>query len=89
MGILGWIIFGFVVGLIARALLPGKQPIGFVWTTLLGIAGSVIGGIIANALGGYPIGEFHASGWIGSIIGAFLLLLIYVKYVQSRPTGRV
>ncbi len=78
MGIIAWIVFGFIVGLIARAIVPGRQGMGFVMTTLLGIAGSIIGGLIASAVWGGPggIGQFHTSGWIGSIIGAIVLLVI-------------
>lgn len=76
MGILTWIVFGFVIGLIARAVMPGKQSMGLIMTTLLGIAGSLIGGLIASALGGGDATGFHASGFIGSLIGALALLLL-------------
>lgn len=76
MGIIAWIVFGFIVGLIARAIMPGKQSMGFVLTTLLGIAGSVIGGLIASALGGGDATGFHGSGIIGSVIGAIVLLFL-------------
>ncbi len=78
MGIIAWIVFGFIVGLIARALVPGRQGMGFVMTTLLGIAGSIIGGIIASAIWGAPGSAtgFQPSGFIGSIIGAIILLLV-------------
>ncbi len=75
MGIVAWIVFGFVVGLIARAIVPGRQGMGLVMTTLLGIAGSLIGGIVASALAGGGAG-FQPSGFIGSIIGAIVLLVI-------------
>jgi uncharacterized membrane protein YeaQ/YmgE (transglycosylase-associated protein family) len=76
MGIIAWIIFGFIIGLIARAIVPGRQSMGFVMTTLLGIAGSLIGGLIASALGGGPATGFHISGFIGSLIGAIVLLVV-------------
>ncbi len=76
MGIIAWIIFGFIIGLIARALVPGRQSMGFVMTTLLGIAGSIIGGRVASAIGGGPTTGFHTSGFIGSILGAIVLLLV-------------
>jgi uncharacterized membrane protein YeaQ/YmgE (transglycosylase-associated protein family) len=76
MGILAWIVFGFVIGLIARAVVPGKQGMGLIMTTLLGIAGSLIGGLVASALGGGDATGFHPSGFIGSLIGAIVLLLI-------------
>lgn len=78
MGIIAWIIFGFIVGLIARALMPGKQGMGFIMTTLLGVAGSLIGGLVASALfgGGVSASRFEPVGFIGSVLGAIVLLLI-------------
>jgi len=78
MAIIGWIIFGLVVGLIARALMPGPQPMGFVLTALLGIAGSFIGGWLGTLLfgAGQPDAS-QAAGWIGSILGALILLFAY------------
>ena len=72
------IIVGFVVGLIARALLPGVQHLGFIMTTLLGIAGSIVGGLIARLFSKpAPGSSFHPAGFIMSLIGAILLLFIY------------
>lgn len=78
MGIIAWIVFGFIVGLIARALVPGRQGMGLVMTTLLGVAGSLIGGLVASALWGHGSSatQFQPSGFIGSLIGAVLLLVI-------------
>ncbi len=76
MGIIAWIVFGFIVGLIARAIVPGRQAMGFVLTTALGIAGSLIGGLVASALAGGSATGFQPSGFIGSIIGAIVLLVI-------------
>jgi uncharacterized membrane protein YeaQ/YmgE (transglycosylase-associated protein family) len=77
MGIIAWIVFGFIVGLIARAVVPGRQGMGLVMTTLLGIAGSLIGGLVASALWGHgSASRFEPVGFIGSIIGAILLLVI-------------
>jgi uncharacterized membrane protein YeaQ/YmgE (transglycosylase-associated protein family) len=77
--VIGWIVFGLVIGLIARALMPGAQPMGFILTALLGIAGSFVGGWLGTLLsgaGGQP--DLHqAAGWIGSIIGALVLLFGY------------
>jgi uncharacterized membrane protein YeaQ/YmgE (transglycosylase-associated protein family) len=87
MGIIAWIVFGFVVGLIARAVMPGKQGMGFVMTTLLGVAGSVIGGLIATALGGGDATGFHGAGFIGSIIGA--LALLFIAGLVTGPRRRV
>ena len=77
--VLGWIIFGLVIGLIARTIMPGAQPMGFILTAVLGIAGSFVGGWLGTFLsgdGGQP--DLHqAAGWIGSIIGALVLLFGY------------
>jgi uncharacterized membrane protein YeaQ/YmgE (transglycosylase-associated protein family) len=76
MGIISWIVFGFVIGLIARALVPGKQSMGFIMTTVLGVAGSLIGGLVASAISGSSATNFSGAGFIGSLIGAIALLLI-------------
>ena len=76
MGIIAWIVFGFIVGLIARAVVPGKQGMGFVMTTLLGIAGSLVGGLVASAITGGSATAFQPSGFLGSLIGAIVLLVI-------------
>ena len=75
-------IVGFVVGLIARAILPGTQKLGLILTAVLGIAGSFIAGFIGQALGWYEAGE--GAGFIGSIIGAIVLLFIWSKVQGSR-----
>jgi uncharacterized membrane protein YeaQ/YmgE (transglycosylase-associated protein family) len=82
MGIIAWIVFGFIVGLIARAIVPGRQSMGLVMTALLGIAGSVIGGLIASALGSGDATGFHGAGFIGSLLGAIVLL-----FLAERVTG--
>jgi len=74
-GIIGWIIFGAIVGLVARLLHPGRDPSGFVVTILLGIAGSLVGGFIGRALGLYRAGQ--GAGFLMSVLGAILLLAIY------------
>ncbi len=76
MSILMFILFGLIVGFLARAIMPGRQSMGFVATALVGIAGSFIGGIIGNAISGAPILDLHSSGFIGSIIGALIVLAI-------------
>lgn len=76
MGIIAWIVFGFVIGLIARAVVPGKQSMGFVLTTVLGVAGSLIGGVVGSALSRSSATVFQPAGFIGSLIGAVLLLVI-------------
>jgi uncharacterized membrane protein YeaQ/YmgE (transglycosylase-associated protein family) len=72
------IIVGFIVGLIARAILPGVQHLGFIATTLLGIGGSIVGGLIGRLFSKpEPGSSFHAAGLIMSIIGALILLFIW------------
>jgi uncharacterized membrane protein YeaQ/YmgE (transglycosylase-associated protein family) len=76
-GVLGWIVFGLVVGIIAKILMPGRDPGGFVITALLGIAGAVVGGFVGRALGFYGPGE--PAGFLMSTLGAVILLFIYHK----------
>jgi uncharacterized membrane protein YeaQ/YmgE (transglycosylase-associated protein family) len=76
MYILAFLIFGFVVGLIARAIFPGTQRLGLLMTTVLGVAGSLIGGILGNLLFGGRWDEPITAGWIGSIVGALVLLAL-------------
>jgi uncharacterized membrane protein YeaQ/YmgE (transglycosylase-associated protein family) len=76
MGIIAWIVFGFVIGLIARAIVPGRQGMGFVMTTLLGIVGSIVGGLVASAASGGAPASFQTAGFIGSLLGAILLLML-------------
>jgi uncharacterized membrane protein YeaQ/YmgE (transglycosylase-associated protein family) len=79
------IIVGFIVGLIARAIMPGIQPLGFVITTLLGIGGSILGGLIARLFSKpAPGSSFHPAGFIMSIIGALILLFLWGKF---HPMG--
>ena len=81
--ILSWIVFGLVVGLLARAIYPGKQGMGLPSTIALGIGGSVVGGLIAWMLGHRPEdGAFSGSGWIMSIVGA--LIVVFVAGYLSR-----
>lgn len=72
--ILTWLVFGLVVGLIARLLVPGKQSLGILGTVALGIAGSFIGGLLGNLVFGSALLRLHAAGFVGSIIGATILL---------------
>jgi len=69
-----WILFGFFVGLLARALFPGTQSLGLVGTSALGILGAFVGGFLTSLVVGYPILEFHPAGLLGSILGAMLVL---------------
>jgi uncharacterized membrane protein YeaQ/YmgE (transglycosylase-associated protein family) len=75
------IIVGFVIGLIARAIMPGAQHLGFITTTLLGIGGSIVGGLIGRLFSKPAEGSaFHPAGFIMSIIGAIILLFIWGKF---------
>jgi uncharacterized membrane protein YeaQ/YmgE (transglycosylase-associated protein family) len=82
MGILMWIVFGLVVGIIAKLLMPGRDPGGFIITILLGIAGALLGGFIGRAIGFY--GPNEQAGWLVSILGAIILLAIYRALVRRR-----
>lgn len=83
--ILGWVVFGGIVGLIARAILPGRQSMGWVATIGLGIIGSFVGGMIANFLfGGGRFFVIQSTGWIGSIVGALVALAIFSLVTQRR-----
>lgn len=88
MGIIGWIVLGALAGIIAKALLPGDDPGGFIITTIIGIVGALLGGLVAGALGlGDPVDEFFdISTWIAAIVGAIVLLLIY-RMVAGRRTA--
>lgn len=81
-GVIGWIIFGLIVGIIAKLLMPGNDPGGFIITILLGIAGSLLGGWIGRALGMY--GPGHPAGFLMSILGAIVLLGLYRVITRSR-----
>jgi uncharacterized membrane protein YeaQ/YmgE (transglycosylase-associated protein family) len=76
MHLLLFLVFGFVVGLIARAVMPGTQKMGILRTTLIGAAGSFIGGLIGNLISGDPFGSIHSAGWIGSVLGAIILMAL-------------
>lgn len=82
--ILGWILFGLVVGALAKLIMPGRDPGGIIVTILLGIAGAVIGGWVGRLLGLYNEGE--AAGFIMALLGAILLLALYRIIVGRRRT---
>jgi uncharacterized membrane protein YeaQ/YmgE (transglycosylase-associated protein family) len=82
MAILSWIVFGLVIGIIAKLLMPGKDPGGFIVTILLGIAGALVGGFIGRAMGFY--GPNQSAGWLISIVGAVILLALYRMLVRRR-----
>lgn len=79
------VIVGFVVGLIARAIVPGQQALGWILTAVLGIAGSFVANFLGQFLGFYKAGE--AAGFIASVVGAALLLLVYGMLNNSNKGG--
>src|ERR1041384_990152 len=84
MGIIGWIIFGLIVGIVAKFLMPGRDPGGFVITTVLGIVGAVLGGFLGRAVGWY--GPNDPVGFLMAVLGAIVLLVGY-RMVARRPRG--
>jgi uncharacterized membrane protein YeaQ/YmgE (transglycosylase-associated protein family) len=82
MGVFAWILFGLIVGIVAKLLMPGRDPGGFIITILLGVAGALIGGFIGRAMGFY--GPNEGAGWIVSILGAIILLAIYRMVARPR-----
>ena len=79
MGLLAFLIFGFVVGLLARALMPGRQSMGFGMTIVLGVVGSFVGGFLGSLLTNEPVRYLHRSGLIGSVIGALIVLALFMR----------
>jgi uncharacterized membrane protein YeaQ/YmgE (transglycosylase-associated protein family) len=84
MGLCSWIIFGFVVGLLARAIMPGEQKMGFIRTTLLGVGGAFVGGFVAALIRGGNWRSPSPAGFIGAILGAVLLLWLSEMIAPSR-----
>jgi len=84
MGIIWTIVLGFVIGIVAKLLHPGKENMGFLMTIGLGIAGSFIAGIVGEAIGWYKAGE--GAGFIASVIVSIVLLVIYGKIKGSSTT---
>jgi uncharacterized membrane protein YeaQ/YmgE (transglycosylase-associated protein family) len=83
-GVLGWILFGLVVGAIAKLVMPGRDPGGIIVTMALGIAGALVGGFIGRALGWY--GPNDGAGFFMSFLGAILLLWLY-RMIAVRRTA--
>jgi uncharacterized membrane protein YeaQ/YmgE (transglycosylase-associated protein family) len=85
--IISWAVFGLVIGLIARMLYPGRQPMGFIATMILGIVGSLLGGYISYLTGFRPEeGAFNGGGWIMSIVGAMIVVWIGL-FIGSRSSS--
>ena len=82
MGIIGWIIFGLIVGAVAKFLMPGLDPGGWIVTILLGIAGALVGGFLGRAVGWY--GPNDAAGFLMALVGALVLLGLYRLTLRRR-----
>jgi uncharacterized membrane protein YeaQ/YmgE (transglycosylase-associated protein family) len=83
MTVIGWIVFGLIVGALAKLVMPGRDPGGIIVTMLLGIAGALLGGFIGRAMGLYGPGD--AAGFLMSFLGAVILLILYRMLVRRRP----
>jgi uncharacterized membrane protein YeaQ/YmgE (transglycosylase-associated protein family) len=82
MGILGTIVVGLIVGAIARFIMPGEQKMGWILTCVLGVAGALLAGYAGQAIGWYEAGQ--GAGFIGSVVGALLLLFAYGKLADGK-----
>jgi uncharacterized membrane protein YeaQ/YmgE (transglycosylase-associated protein family) len=82
MSVIGWIIFGLIVGIVAKFVMPGRDPGGFIVTVLLGIAGALLGGYLGRAVGLYQEGD--PVGFIMAVVGSIVLLILY-RVVAGRP----
>jgi len=82
MSIIGTILVGLIVGLLARAIKPGRDAMGWIMTIILGIAGSFLAGYVGQSMGWYAVGE--PAGWIASIVGAIVLLVLYNLVTRKR-----
>lgn len=87
MSIFVFLLFGLVVGLLARAIMPGNQSMGLLTTILLGIAGSFIGGFVSSLITHHRVTDLHTTGLIGSVVGAFVLLLIMGGLFRGRSVA--
>lgn len=92
-GVLSWIACGLIVGLLARAIVPGRQPIGFVLTAVLGVVGAFVGGLISSAIWGPPPADVANAdaaqmwpGWLMSVVGATVVLWGYVSLSDRTAT---
>ena len=85
MSIIGWILFGLIVGVVAKLLMPGRDPGGLIVTILLGIGGALVGGFLGRVLGWY--GEGDPVGFLMAVMGAILVLFAYRKISGSSRVG--
>ena len=90
MGIIAFIILGLIAGVIAKWIMPGKDPGGIIVTALIGIAGAIIGGFLAGALfDADPMDEFwDVSSWLTAIVGAIILLVVYRMFMGAKEGPR-
>ena len=80
--IISMIIVGFIVGAIARFVYPGAVHMGFIATAIVGIIGSLVGGVIGGLIWRSPDGKYHPAGWFLSVIGALIVLYLYLNFVH-------
>lgn len=90
MGIIGWILLGLLAGLIAKAIMPGDDPGGFIVTVVLGIVGALVGGFLAAALFDIQVDKefFDLATWVAAIVGALILLALYRVFTGGRGARR-
>jgi len=84
MGLLLFVLFGLVVGFLARAILPGRQSMGLIMTSILGMVGSLLGGFVGSMLNGDGVTRVHSAGLIGSVIGALIVLALATMGSRRR-----
>jgi uncharacterized membrane protein YeaQ/YmgE (transglycosylase-associated protein family) len=82
MGIIGWIFFGLIVGIVAKFLTPGRDPGGFIVTILIGIVGALVGGFLGRVIGLYN--ENDPVGFVMAVVGSIVLLLLYRMFAGRR-----
>ncbi|MGH3821933.1 MAG: GlsB/YeaQ/YmgE family stress response membrane protein [Pseudonocardiaceae bacterium] len=89
LSILGWVVLGLVAGAIAKLIMPGNDPGGFIVTILLGIIGALIGGFLGSLIFGQGLGSFwNLQTWIVAIVGSLILLIIYRLAIGRRGVWR-
>jgi uncharacterized membrane protein YeaQ/YmgE (transglycosylase-associated protein family) len=86
LNVISWCVFGLIVGVIARFLIPGRQDMSMLATVILGIVGSLVGGAISWLVFGGAQGTINAAGWIMSIVGAIVVIIVYGKLKGARTT---
>jgi uncharacterized membrane protein YeaQ/YmgE (transglycosylase-associated protein family) len=82
--VISWLVFGLIVGAIARLLMPGRQQMSWIMTIALGVIGSFAGGALSALIFGSPQGFIQPSGWIMSIVGALIVLFAYMKFAGAK-----